>query len=74
MGIPSTGKQVSGTGMFMDRIVNGKAVEPLLNGDTLDLLQQIGAVPTPGQAGQRPALSTLKEGEELGSALLPSSL
>ena len=47
-GIPPTGKQVSGTGMFIDRIVNGKAVEQWLNGDTLGLLQQMGVVPGPG--------------------------
>jgi len=28
-GIPPTGKQVSGTGMFIDRIVHGKAVEQM---------------------------------------------
>ena len=49
-GIPPTGKQVSGTGMFIDRIVNGKAVEQWINGDDLGLLQQLGVVPTPGQA------------------------
>jgi len=52
MGIPPTGKQVSGTGMFMDRIVNGKAVEQWLNGNTPGLLQQIGVVPAPGQVSQ----------------------
>ena len=49
MGIPPTGKQVSGTGMFIDRIVNGKAVEQWGNSDTLGLLQQLGIVPAPGQ-------------------------
>ncbi len=48
-GISPTGKQVSGTGMFIDRIVNGKAVEQWMNGDDLGLLQQLGVVPTPGQ-------------------------
>lgn len=48
-GIPPTGKQVSGTGMFIDRIVNGKAVEQWMNGDDLGLLQQLGVVPTPEQ-------------------------
>ena len=50
MGIPPTGKQVSGTGIFIDRIVNGKAVEQWGNSDTLGLLQQLGVVPAPGQA------------------------
>lgn len=40
MGIPPTGKQVSGTGIFIDRLVNGKAVEQWGNTDTLGLLQQ----------------------------------
>ena len=45
MGIPPTGKQVSGTGMFIDRIVNGKAVEQWFNTDDLGLLQQLGVIP-----------------------------
>ena len=45
-GIPPTGKQVSGTGMFIDRIVNGKAVEQWGNSDTLGLLQQLGVIPS----------------------------
>ncbi len=48
MGIPPTGKQVSGTGIFIDRIVNGKAVEQWINGDDLGLLQQLGVVPAMG--------------------------
>jgi steroid delta-isomerase-like uncharacterized protein len=48
MGIPPTGKQVSGTGIFIDRIVNGKAVEQWINSDTLGLLQQLGVIPTMG--------------------------
>ena len=47
-GIPPTGKQVSGTGMFMDRLVNGKAVEQWINGDDLGLLQQLGVIPSMG--------------------------
>ena len=48
MGIPPTGKQVSVTGIFIDRIVNGKAVEQWINGDDLGLLQQLGVVPAMG--------------------------
>jgi C-1 hydroxylase len=44
-------KQVSGTGMFIDRIVNSKAVEQWFNGDDLGLLQQLGVIPAPGQPG-----------------------
>ena len=47
-GIPPTGKQVSGTGMFIDRPVNGKAVEQWINGDDLGLLQQLGVIPSMG--------------------------
>ena len=48
MGIPPTGKQVSGTGMFIDRLVNGKAVEQWFNGNDLGLLQQLGVIPAMG--------------------------
>jgi steroid delta-isomerase-like uncharacterized protein len=48
MGIPPTGKQGSGTGMFIDRIVNGKAVEQWFNTDDLGLLQQLGVIPPMG--------------------------
>jgi steroid delta-isomerase-like uncharacterized protein len=48
MGIPPTGKQGSGTGMFIDRIVNGKAIEQWGNSDTLGLLQQLGVIPSMG--------------------------
>ena len=48
MGIPPTGKQGNGTGIFIDRIVNGKAVEQWFNTDDLGLLQQLGVVPTMG--------------------------
>ena len=47
-GIPPTGKQVSGTGMFIDRLANGKAVEQWFNGDDLGLLQQLGVIPPMG--------------------------
>ena len=48
MGIPPTGKQVSGTGMFIDRIVNGKGIEQWFNTDDLGLLQQLGVIPPMG--------------------------
>ncbi len=50
-GIPATGKQTLVTGIQIDRIVNGKVVEDHVNWDTLGLLQQLGVIPTPGQAG-----------------------
>ncbi len=51
-GIAPTGKQFSVTGIDIDRIANGKVVECWPNMDELGLLQQLGVVSTPGQAGQ----------------------
>ena len=48
MGIAPTGKQISGTGVQITRIANGKAVEQWFNGDDLGLLQQLGVVPSMG--------------------------
>jgi len=47
MGIPPTGKQVAVPGIFITRIVNGKAVEQWANYDNLGLMQQLGVIPTP---------------------------
>ena len=48
MGIPPTGKQVSFSSMEMNRIVDGKIAEHWFIADMLGLMQQLGAVPTPG--------------------------
>ena len=48
MGIPPSGKRVTITGISIVRIANGKSVEDWANFDTLGMLQQIGAIPTPG--------------------------
>ena len=48
--IPPTAKQVTWTETAIDRIVEGKIVENWINEDALGRLQQIGALPTPGQA------------------------
>lgn len=50
MGIPSTGKQVTTTGITITRFANGKGVELWGNSDDLGLLQQLGVIPAPGQA------------------------
>ena len=50
MGIPPTGKQVTLTGISIDRIVNGNIVERWLEFDQLGLLQQLGAIPPSNQA------------------------
>ncbi len=49
MGIPPTGKQVTVTGIIINRIVGGKSEEGWLNFDALGLLQQLGVVPVPEQ-------------------------
>ena len=51
MGLPPTGNQGSITGVDIFRIVGGKVVERWGNYDLFGLMQQIGAVSPPGQAG-----------------------
>jgi predicted ester cyclase len=46
-GAAPTGKQVRYSGIAIDRIVEGKVVEMWHVADTLSLLQQIGAIPSP---------------------------
>ncbi len=50
LGIPPTGKQVTVTLMDINRIEGGQLVERWGEADMLGLLQQLGAIPTPGQA------------------------
>ncbi len=50
MGVPPTGKQMQVTGIDIFRIADGKLVEFWQNWDQLGMLQQLGALPTPGQA------------------------
>jgi steroid delta-isomerase-like uncharacterized protein len=45
LGIPPTGKQVSVTGIGIDRIENDKFVESWGNFDALGLMQELGAIP-----------------------------
>jgi predicted ester cyclase len=49
-GIPATGKQVTFTGIDISRIGNGQIVEFWHQEDIMSLMQQIGAIPAPGQA------------------------
>jgi steroid delta-isomerase-like uncharacterized protein len=51
MGIPPTGKQTTVMGMYVARIIGGKIVEEWGNFDALGMMQQLGVVPPPGQAG-----------------------
>ena len=46
MGIPPTGKQVSFSVIHIDRVVDGKVVEHWGQGDTLAMMQQVGAIPS----------------------------
>ena len=50
MGTPPTGKQVSITGMDIVRLAEGKFAEHWGESDTLGFMQQLGVIPTPGQA------------------------
>lgn len=47
-GIPPTGKQVTVTGIEINRFKGGKSVEHWLNYDTLGMLQQLGVIPSMG--------------------------
>jgi predicted ester cyclase len=49
MGIPPTGNTVRGEELHISRIVEGKIVERWGQGDNLGMMQQLGAVPPPGQ-------------------------
>ena len=46
----STGKQVTFTALGLSRFAEGKIVEHTFLGDMLGVLQQVGAVPSPGQS------------------------
>lgn len=47
-GVAPTGKQVTGTGIAIYRIEEGKAVETWWEADMMGLMQQLGILPTPG--------------------------
>ena len=48
LGVPPTGKKVTITGIEIFRVASDKLEEAWVNSDSLGLLQQIGAIPTPG--------------------------
>jgi steroid delta-isomerase-like uncharacterized protein len=50
-GIPPTGRQVTLTGISIWRVEGGQIVESWHELDTLGLMQQLGVIPAPGQAG-----------------------
>ena len=51
MGVPATGKQVAVQYIDIWRLENGKAVENWVQMDMLGMMQQLGVIPPPGQAG-----------------------
>ena len=50
-GIAPTGRPVSGTATLVSRVADGQIQEDWVNWDALGLMQQIGAIPSPEQAG-----------------------
>jgi steroid delta-isomerase-like uncharacterized protein len=46
MGVPATGKEISITGIAIDRFENGQSVEHWEIIDQLGMMQQLGVVPT----------------------------
>ena len=49
IGIPASGNKVAATGIAIHRIAGGKIVEHWGQTDLLGMLQQMGAIPAPGQ-------------------------
>lgn len=52
MGIPPTGKHVTVTGIGISRIAGGRVVESWGEFDELGMMQQLGVVPMPEEAGK----------------------
>ena len=52
MGMPPTGKTATWTETHIIRFANGKIVEHWGNQDDLGMLQQLGLIPEPAQAGE----------------------
>jgi steroid delta-isomerase-like uncharacterized protein len=50
-GLPATGKPATVVGLGVDRVENGKIVESWGLFDQFGMLQQLGVIPAPGQAG-----------------------
>ena len=49
LGVPPSGNRVEVTGISIDRFSGGKFAESWTNYDALSMMQQIGAIPEPGQ-------------------------
>jgi steroid delta-isomerase-like uncharacterized protein len=50
MGLPPTGRSFTGTGINLVRVADGRIAEEWVVFDALGMLQQLGAIPAPGQA------------------------
>jgi steroid delta-isomerase-like uncharacterized protein len=50
MGTPASGNHITGSGISIDRVVDGKVAESWVQWDNLGLMQQIGAFETAGAA------------------------
>ncbi len=50
MGIPATGKQVTVTGLDINRYSNGKIVEHWGEFDQMGMMQQLGVIPAPAES------------------------
>jgi predicted ester cyclase len=48
MGVPATGRQVQVWGIVIDRLVERRIKETRIIMDTVGLMMQLGALPTPG--------------------------
>jgi hypothetical protein len=51
-GVTPTGKRIEFIGHSIERVVEGKIVESWVEVDMLGVMQQLGAVPEPGQTGE----------------------
>ena len=55
LGIAPTGREVTWSETHVGRYENGKLVEHWGNSDDLGIMQQLGAVPEPGEQGVEPS-------------------
>jgi steroid delta-isomerase-like uncharacterized protein len=51
LGIPATGRTIAVKGVVIDRLIAGKMVDSRILMDTLGIMQQLGAIPAPADAG-----------------------
>ena len=49
MGVPATGKPINIGGITIVRLADGLVIEDWTQMDAVGLMQQIGAIPVPGQ-------------------------